>query len=161
MRNSTRFTLSYAGLATATALGLMALTGCGSSETPKTSGIFDEVKYTGAVKPVKAKTHQDSRQQAETERYCKVKKKNGTCKTYGTRKTGRTVTVSVTVTDAPAKPGKPAIWCVELDNVEGNPEADDQLFEVSWKTYSKWENKPEGAKVTDMEYDRSLSKCKR
>lgn len=160
MKDAIRFTGAYAAVATVTAMGIFALTGCSSSDPAKTSGLLDDVKYVKAVKPVKAKTHQGTTTQDVTERYCKVKKKNGTCKTWGTRKTG-TKTVNVTVTDAPYKPGKPAMWCVELDNVKGDKDADDQWYEVSWKTYSKWENEIEGTKVTDMEYSRSLNSCKR
>jgi len=158
MQNRTRFTLSYSALALGTA-GLLVLTGC-SGEPSKTSGLLDDVKYVKAVKAVPAKTHQVSQKTPETVSYCKTKNKNGSCKTWGTKKTGRYVTSYVTVTDAPGKPGKSAMWCVELDRVQGDQDHNDQWYEVSWKTYSKWENEIEGTKVTDMEYFRSLSKCK-
>lgn len=156
MKDVARFTAGYAGLAVTTALGLMVLSAC-SSEPQKTSGLLDEVKYSGAVKSVPAKTHTDTRREAKTKR---------SCSGSGTKKTCSTVpdgfkTIKVVVTDKPAKPGKSAIWCVELDNVNGKPNEDDRLFEVSWETYSKWENEGEGTKVTDMVYVRSVASCKR
>lgn len=159
MKDTACFTAGYAGIATATVLGLMVLTGC-SSEPQKTSGLLDEVKYSKAVKAVPAKTHKDTRVVDKTQKVCETKDKKGRCTKYKDVKIG-TKTVTVTVTDSPGKPGKSAIWCVELDDVKGDKDADDQLFEVSWETYSKWENEIEGTKVTDMEYSRSVAKCKR
>jgi hypothetical protein len=130
--------------------------GC-SSDPSKVSGTFDEVAYVKSVEAVKAKTHQETKQ---------VKKTKRVCSGSGTKRRCSDVfdgykTETKTVTDKPGKPGKPAMYCVELDNVNDTPEDDDQWYLVSWSTYSKWENKAEGAAVTDMEYSRSLVSCKR
>lgn len=146
---------------TLAAIGGLVLVGCSSSDPSTADGKLDEVKYVKAVKAVAAKTHKETQQKAETERYCKAKKKNGTCKSYGTRKTGRTIPVSVVVTDKPAKPGKPALYCVELDDVNGDTKDDDQWFAVSWAVYSDHVNEAEGKEIFDMEYFRTLVACTR
>lgn len=136
-----------------TAVGGLVLTGCG--EDPKASGLLDEVKYVKSVKAVPAKTHVET--QPKTKRVCIAKNKKGVCTSYADRPDG---TARVAVTDKPAKPGKSALYCVELDNVNGDRDDDDQWFAVSWETYSSWEGKNEGTKVTDMKYSRKLSACK-
>lgn len=126
------------------ATGMLVLAAC-SSDPAKTSGLFDEVKFKAGKAAVAAKTHQEPNK--GTEQYC-ITRKNGVCKVYGVRPKSGTKTV----TDAPAKPGKPDLYCVELDNVNGKPDDDDQWFEVTASTYRKWADASEGVKVTDMEY---------
>jgi len=140
-----------AGLA---ATALLALAGCSGGGSAKVSGLRDDVKTIKAVKAVPAKTHAVS--STKQERYC-TSRKNGSCKAWGTR----TVPTTKTVTDVPAKPGKPAMYCVELDNVNGKPTRDDRWFEVSSATYAKMAKLNEGAKVTNMKYHRELTACTR
>jgi hypothetical protein len=150
-----RFPAAYTGLAAVTVLGLT-LTACGAGTPSKTSGDLDDVKYLRSVRSVPAVTHTVTKTVPKTKRTCTGKgtKKRCTDVANGTK------TVHSTVTDHPAVPGKSAMYCVELDNVKGDPHNDDQWYAVTWKTYSKWENENEGARVTSMPYLRSLYKCR-
>lgn len=150
-----RFPAAYVGLVGATVLGL-ALTACGASSPAKTSGNLDDVKYLPSVRFVPAVTHKVTKTVPKTKRTCTGTglKKKCTDKADGTK------TVRTTVTDHPAVPGKSAMYCIELDNVEGNSRKDDQWYAVTWKTYSKWDDKNEGARVTSMPYLHSLYTCR-
>ncbi len=133
-----------AGVIGVSALALL-LVGCG--ETPKASGLVDgDTKYTAAVKAVAAKTH--TVKGTKEERYCS-RTVNGKCKSYSTR----TVPTSKTVTDAPAKPGKSAKYCVQLDDVNGHKDQDDVWYNVSGSTYADYKLKDEGNSLKDMKYN--------
>lgn len=150
-----RFPAAYTGLAAVTVLGLT-LTACGAGTPSKTSGDLDDVKYLRSVRSVPAVTHTVSKTVPKTKRSCTGK---GTKKKCSDVANG-TKTVRSTVIDHPGTPGKSAMYCVELDNVKGDPHNDDQWYAVTWKTYSKWENENEGTRVTSMPYLRSLYKCR-
>lgn len=123
----------------------MALTACG--ESPKASGLVDgDTKYTAAVRAVAAKTHTVSG--TKKERYCSRSVK-GVCKSYSER----TVPDNKVVTDAPAKPGKSAKYCVQLDDVNGHKDDDDVWFNVSGTTYADYKLKDEGNSLKDMKYN--------
>jgi hypothetical protein len=131
-----------------TATLVLGLAGC-SSDPAKASGLFDEVK---SAKAVSEKSHYVTKTKAK--RVCVAKNKKGVCTSYVDRPDG---TKRVKVVDRPAKAAR---YCVELDNVNGNKDRDDVLFEVGHSTYLKWSGANEGAKVTDMEYSREVTNCK-
>lgn len=123
---------------TATALlatGMLVLTACG--DDAKVSGLRDDIKVIPAVTE---KSHQESK----TKSKCVSRNRKGVC------------TSSVQVPDGTKKvidrKAKAAVYCVELDDVNGKPNDDDRWHEVSVSTYYKWADKSEGAKVTDMAY---------
>ena len=153
-----RFPLAHTALATVTVAGLVALTACSSSNNLDhiTSGHLDDTKYVASQKAVPAKTHTKTGTVAKTKKVCVGIGYKKTC----TEKKDGTRTVTVTVTDKPGKPGKPAMYCVELDGVGGDVDLNDQWYEVSWKTYSKWQGKDEGTPVDALEFKRELSSCK-
>lgn len=158
MTNSTRFTLAKTSVLVAGIVGALALTGCSDSHTSGTaSGSLDDLKYHASVRSVAAKTHKETKREKQTKRVCSGTGAKRTCKTVD----DGYKTVTVTVTDKPGKPGKPAMYCVELDNVNGKADDDDQWFEVSASTYTQWTGKTEGTKVKKMRYDRKLSSCSR
>jgi hypothetical protein len=140
-----------AATATATALGVV---GCsGGDSGGKASGLRDDVKHKAYAAGKPAKTHVETK--PKTKRVC-TSRKNGACKSWSTVPDG---TKQVTVTDKPAVSSKPELYCVELDDVNGDKDRDDEWFEVSASTYHKWADVNEGAKVTDMKY--SASGCTR
>jgi len=160
MNDSKRFGAAYSAIVI-TAIGGVLLTACGGASGGKVSGDLDDVKYLHSVRAVPARTHVETKHKKKTRRSC-----TGTGTGTGKKKHCSNVfdgykTVHVTVTDKPGKPGQSAMYCVELDNVNGKKSNDDQWYAVSWQTYSKWENEDEGAKVKKMAYLRSLHKCKR
>lgn len=122
-------------------VGTLMLTGCG--EDSKVSGLRDDVKIKSAVK-----------EKSHTERVKKTKKVRTCSKGKCTTRTVPDGFKNVKVIDRYAKA---AVYCVELDDVNGKPDDDDQWYEVSVSTYYKWADKGEGAKVTDMKY--SVSGC--
>lgn len=123
----------------------IALTACG--EPKEVTGLRDDVKYVRAVKSVAAKTH--TVQGTKKEKYCS-RTVNGKCKSYSYR----TVPATKVVTDAPAKPGKPAKYCVELDHVkDGDSYRDDVWFNVSSTTYYSAAGKNEGDEINKMNYN--------
>lgn len=122
---------------------VFSLTACAASDPPKVSGNLDDVKRTSAVAATTKKV-------PKTKKVC-TKRKNGVCKTSVTRPDGfKTETV---------KPAKPARRCVELDNVNNDPNRDDVWYEVDASTYDKWSGKTEGDPVKDMVYRREVTKC--
>lgn len=155
MQTSTRFTLAHVGLATATAAGLFALTACSGGAPSKTYGNLDDVKYIRSVRAVPAKTHTVTKHEKKTKTVCigTGYKKSCSTKSDGYR------TVRTTVTDKPGKPGKSAVYCVELDNVGGDSHNDDQWFEVSSSTYYRWASKPEGTTVKNLAYYSAVTRC--
>lgn len=138
--------------ATALVITAFALTACGSTENSKASGLLDEVKSAKAVAGVPAKTRVVPN--TGVEGYCAAYK-DGRCTLRSTRpKTGTRIE-----TIEPGKPAKSAMYCVELDNVNGNKDRDDVLFQVNHATYLKWVGANEGVKVTDMSYLREVTTC--
>lgn len=131
---------------TATALatliaGMLVLTGC-SDAGGKVSGNRDDVKHKSAVAEV---SHTKQVKKTKKTRTCSGTGKKKRCST-SSRSNGYK---SVKVVD---KPGKPALYCVELDNVNGKPTRDDRWYEVTSSVYYKMASKNEGAKVTKMKY---------
>lgn len=158
MKNRTRFSAAYLGLAACTVGGLLVLTACGGGSDPKlATGYRDDVKYLPSQKAVAPKTHTTSQKVKKTKKVCVGTgyKKSCTDKADGTK------TVKVTVTDKPGKPARPSMYCVEIDALGGDADNNDQWFEVSAATYLKWAAKHEGDKVDSMPYLRSLPSCKR
>lgn len=43
-------------------------------------------------------------------------------------------------------------WCIELDNVKGDANADDKWFRVEKFTYDKFSVLPEGTNISDLPY---------
>lgn len=154
-----RFTLAHAALAAVTVSGLVALTACSADNNLDhiTSGHLDDTKYVKSEKAVKAKTRTISKRVEKTRKVCVGVGYKKTC----TDKRDGTKTVTVTVTDKPGKPFRPAMYCVELDGIGGDADVNDQWYQVSWETYSKWQGKDEGTPVDAMEFVRELSSCKR
>lgn len=134
-----------AGVVGVSALAVL-LVGC-SGETPKASGLVDgDTKYTAAVRAVAAKTHTVKGTKKET--YC-TRKVKGKCKSSSER----TVPDNKVVTDKPAKPGKSAKYCVQLDDVNGHKDQDDVWYNVSGTTYADYKLKDEGNSLKDMKYN--------
>lgn len=124
---------------------VLSLTGCfgGDDEGGKASGLFDEVKHSAYKAGKPAKTH--TRTVTGTKQQCTGTGTKRVCTTVPDVKTE-------TVTDRPAVAAKPAKWCVELDDVNGNKDDDDQWFTVTSEVHGAHADKNEGAKVTDMKY---------
>lgn len=74
-------------------------------------------------------------------RECVAKDKKGKCIRWDMVTRG---TKSVKVIDRKAKP---AVWCVELDDVNGKRTRDDRWYEVTSTVYLKMAHKNEGDKV--------------
>jgi len=151
-------------LASVVAALAVSLTACGSDTDRKVSGVLDEVKSAKAVKPVyKTATRivTDYRNDCKTKTRTKTVNKRTTTETYqdcsrvnvGTHQESYRKLV---------KPGKSAMYCVELDRVKsGDKLRDDVTFEVSRSTYLKYASKNEGAKVKNLSYSREVTTCKR
>jgi len=155
MNDSTRFTLAKFTVVAATFTGLVALTAC-ESGGGTVSGRLDDVKYVKPVKSVPAVTHKETRRERQTRQVCTGTGTERTCKTVDDGFKTRTVTV----VDKPGKPGKPAMYCVELDAVGNDTTENDRWFKVSSSTYRQWADKEEGVKVSKMPYERELNSCK-
>ncbi|QJD54036.1 hypothetical protein SEA_GALACTICA_89 [Streptomyces phage Galactica] len=147
---------------TATALVVLsavALTACGS-DAKTVSGRFDEVKSAKAVKAVyKPATRlvTDYRNECQTKTRTKTVNGKPKVETYQDCSKVRVGTHTESYRKA-VKPGKAAMYCVELDQVDGR---NDVLFEVTHGTYLKFASKREGVKVKSMEYLREVSHCRR
>lgn len=74
-------------------------------------------------------------------RECAAKDKKGKCTRWHEVTRG---TKSVKVIDRRAKP---AVWCVELDDVNGKRRRDDRWYEVTSTVYLKMAHKSEGDRV--------------
>lgn len=109
---------------------MLTVAACGGDEPAKVSGARDDVKKLAAVKEV-------SHKEKKTERVC-TRRVSGSCKSY------RTDTVWKKVVD---KQGKPAVYCVELDNVNGSAKDDDVWYTVTTSTYLKAAGLDEGDKL--------------
>lgn len=147
---------------TATALVVLsaiALTACGS-DTKTASGRFDEVKSAKAVKAVyKPATRlvTDYHNECQTKTRTKVVNKRTVVETYQDCSKVRVGTRTESYRKL-VKPGKDAMYCVELDQVDGR---NDVLFEVTHGTYLEFADKREGVEVKSMEYLRKVSHCRR
>lgn len=146
-----------AGIATAALLGLVGCSSGGGSETPTVrKARLDDVKHVAAKKAV---TQPATRMVTDYRNECKTK-------TRTKRVNGKTITetyqdcnrVSVGTHQESytrtVKAAKPAKWCVELDDVNGKRDQDDEWFTVSHRVYTKWADRNEGSKVKRMEYIR-------
>lgn len=91
------------------------------------NGDRDDVRKVAAVKEV-------SHKEKKTERKC-TSKVNGKCKAYKTETSWKKVV---------DKSAKPALYCVELDNVNGSSKDDDVWYTTSATTYLKALGKDEG-----------------
>lgn len=128
--------IMYVAAAGALMLGAVA---CDADAPPQkpVSGLRDDIKHKAAVKAVAAKTH--TVKGIKEEKYC-TRSVKGVCKSYGKRN----VPNDKVVTDAPAKPFKPALYCVELDNVNGSAKDDDVWYTTTATTYRKAQALEEG-----------------
>lgn len=129
-----------AGTATALAFGMV---GCSGGSTT-VDGLRDDVKTKPAVREV---SHYVIK--AKTKRVCVAKDKKGKCTRSEDKPDG---TKRVKVID---KPGKPALYCVELDNVNGSKSDDDAWYTVDMSTYVKAAAKDVGDPIKKMSYNHS------
>lgn len=109
---------------------MLAVAACdaGAPAQKPVSGSRDDVKYKA---PVKEASHKEKK----TKRVCSLRVA-GKCKSYKTVPDGWKKVVD--------KPGKPALYCVELDNVNGSAKDDDVWYTVTAGTYHKAVAKAEG-----------------
>lgn len=140
----------------ALAVGLLA--GCGGSGSTTVSGNRDDLRHKLAVHAV---TVPSTRVVGVYSKHCTTThgsktvgsgKKRHSMRTTSTKcknvKTGsKTESYRKTV-----KPGKPALYCVELDNVNGSKKNDDVWYTVTSTTYYEATRKDEGDKVKRMSY---------
>lgn len=118
------------------ALALAALVGCsGVGDGGSVKGKRDDIRQITAVAE---KSHKVTKPNKVRE--CASRKK-GKCTRYHTVTRG---TKTVKVID---RRSKPAVWCVELDDVNGKRSRDDRWYEVTSATYLKMAGKDEGEKV--------------
>lgn len=110
--------------------GVLVLTvaACGDDKPSEVKGDRDDIK---AVKAVKEVSHKEKK----TKRVCS-RRVSGKCKSYKTVPDGYKKVVD--------KPGKPARWCVELDNVNGSAKDDDAWYTTSQAVYLKAQSLKEG-----------------
>jgi hypothetical protein len=123
--------------------GGVLIASCSSGSTT-VDGRRDDVKTKAAVREV---SHYETK--AKTKRVCVSRNKKGKCTSYVDRPDG---TKRVKVVD---KPGKPALYCVELDDVNGSKSDDDVWYTVTMSTYVKAAAKDEGDKIKNMSYNHS------
>lgn len=109
------------------ALGL-AVAACGGTGTSAVKGDRDDVKNRAAVKELSHKGLASSTT-------C-TRKVAGKCKSYKTTKTWKKVV---------DRKAKPALYCVELDNVNGSAKDDDVWYTVQASTYWSAAGKQEGS----------------
>ncbi|QKY78624.1 hypothetical protein SEA_DRYAD_86 [Streptomyces phage Dryad] len=117
----------------------VALAACGSPNAPaqkSVTGTRDDVKKVAAVKEVSHKVK-------KTKRVCD-RKVAGKCKSYKNVPDGYKKVVD--------KPAKPALYCVELDNVNGSDKDDDVWYTVHSTDYTKalFKAEDEGLKFTPI-----------
>lgn len=147
-----------AGISAILLLGLVGCSAGSSGDDNRVFGRLDDVKH---IKASKAVTKPSTRTVVDYERTCSMKP---VVKSSGSGKTRRTWTETkqdcnrtrvgshqVAYTKV-VKPAKPARWCVELDNVNRDSNADDQWFTVDALVYNKWADRREGSKVKRMPY---------
>lgn len=112
---------------------MLAVAAC-SAQAPAqkpVSGLRDDLKHVAAVKEV-------SHQEKKTKRVCALKVA-GKCKSYKTVPNGTKKVVD--------KAGKPALYCVELDDVNGSTKDDDVWYTVSAVTYLSAAGMAEGERI--------------
>ncbi len=132
-----------AGIATVTVLvGSIVLTACGGGGSSTVDGLRDDLKTKAAVKEI---SHYETQIKSKTVCTRKVK---GVCKSTKTEKE----TKRVKVID---KAAKPALYCVELDDVNGSVKDDDVWYTVTLATYVKAAAKDEGDPIKKMSYSHS------
>lgn len=134
-----KITLILSGTATA-----LVLTACSSGEPTTVDGLRDDIRTKAAVKEV---AHYKVK--AKTKRVCAAKDKKNRCTRYEDKPDG---TKRVKVVD---KAAKPALYCVELDDVNGSAKEDDVWYTVSLATYLKAAAKNEGDPIRKMSYSHS------
>ncbi|AVP41520.1 hypothetical protein SEA_WENTWORTH_81 [Streptomyces phage Wentworth] len=98
----------------------LSVAACGADGPSEVSGTRDDVRKVAAVKEI-------SHKEKKTERVC-TRRVNGSCKSY------RTDTVWKKVIDRHARPAR---YCVELDNVNGDAGKDDVWYTVHQHDYTK------------------------
>lgn len=110
---------------------MLAVAACGSPNAPAqkdVSGARDDLKQVAAVKEVSHKV-------AKTKRVC-TRTVKGVCKKYDNVPDGYKKVVD--------KAAKPALYCVELDNVNGSDKDDDVWYTTTFGTYLKAQALEEG-----------------
>lgn len=122
----------------------LALTACGSGEPTTVDGLRDDLKTQAAVKEV---SHYETKTKYKTK--CVAKDKKGRCTSSVKVANG---TKREKVVD---KPAKPALYCVELDDVNGSTKDDDVWYTVTLATYVKAAAKDEGDPIKKMPYNHS------
>jgi hypothetical protein len=102
---------------------MIGVTACSANAPAQSdvSGARDDVKKVAAVKEVSHKVK-------KTKRVCSLKV-SGKCKSYKTVDDGYKKVVD--------KAGKPALYCVELDDVNGSSNDDDVWYATTASTYLK------------------------
>lgn len=98
----------------------LSVAACGGDSPSEVTGDRDDVRHTKAVKE---KSHREK----TSTRKC-ARRVDGKCKSY------KTVTGWKKVVD---RAGKPAVYCVELDNVNGDKDRDDEWYTVRHADYVK------------------------
>lgn len=100
---------------------MLGVAACGSDGPSEVTGTRDDVRKVAAVKE---KSHQEKK----TKRVC-TSRKNGSCKSYKTVPDGWKKVID--------RHAKPARYCVELDNVNGDAGKDDVWYTVRQDDYTK------------------------
>lgn len=101
---------------------MLTVAACGSSGPSEVSGSRDDVRKIAAVKE---KSHREKK----TKRVCASKNKSGSCKSYKTVPDGWKKVID--------RHARPARYCVELDNVNGDAGKDDVWYTVQQADYTK------------------------
>lgn len=133
-------------VATAISTGIFVgamLVACGPTLS-NTSGDRDDVKHVAAVYKKDTRTVDVKQRQCKSET---VKTKTGST----TKNTCKNVKVG-TRTESYKRLVSGEKWCIELDNVKGDVNADDKWFRVEKFTYDKFSVLPEGTNISDLPY---------
>lgn len=121
-------------LAGGSATAVLILSGCSGGDT-KVRGLRDDLRVIPAVREV---SHTVTK--TKTKKVCTSYKK-GKCTSWVTRPDG------VKTEKVIDRHGRSAVYCVELDNVNGKPTRDDRWYTVDAGTYWKAHGKDEGDKI--------------
>jgi len=163
MNDSRRFLAAKIAVIAAGVAGSVVLTGCSGTST--VSGRLDDARWLPSRAAVTTiATHQVPvySQRCATKTRTKTtgtgKLKKTSTESYQDCKKVRTGSRSETYTKV-LKPAKHSMYCIELDDVNGKRNKDDQWYEVDSATYHKWSGRDEGTKVIKMPYQRSLVSC--
>ena len=131
-----------AGITTVTALvGSIVLTACGGGGSSTVDGLRDDLKTKAAVK--------------EISHYVIKPKTKRVCTGTGVKRKCHTVTDGTKRVKVIDKAAKPALYCVELDDVNGSVKDDDVWYTVTLATYVKAAAKDEGDPIKKMPYSHS------